>query len=314
MNRRAVVARAARFYRSFGLCPIPSRSDVKGPALRSGELARFRDGEPIPELWTEDAHWFGDNIQLVCGTAWRLAVIDLDGYLAEIVWRRWVRDRGAPRTWTVRTGGGGVHLYYTLPPGLPACPSRRIWGLWDATAKGWTKHQFVEVLGDRSLAIAPPSRHVDTGTEYRFLVGPGEIPRPAPIPIWLLDMPKITRHQTEHHMRGAPRDGGRRHKMSNQSLKRHDCREVLARLSEGAKLELAVGWGLRLASESPNAAGWHSCHAVGREDRHPSASFHPESGYYWTCDEKLSLFDLAVALGAYDSWQEACDAIGEATT
>lgn len=72
-----------------------------------------------------------------------------------------------------------------------------------------------------------------------------------------------------------------------------------------------MGWGLRVASRQPNHAGWCQCHAIGREDRNPSASVSPSSGSYWEPGEKtIGIFELGVRLGVYLDWRDAVADLG----
>ena len=84
-------------------------------------------------------------------------------------------------------------------------------------------------------------------------------------------------------------------------------KEVIDRLDFLAE---AKTWGLNVADAKPNAAGWVACHAVGRDDRKPSASFSPTTGRY--CDntdgnsDPISFFDLVQWLpnSPFKTWQE----------
>jgi hypothetical protein len=53
--------------------------------------------------------------------------------------------------------------------------------------------------------------------------------------------------------------------------------------------------------------GWHECHAINRPDVNPSASFNEASGVYhdFGTGTKLSLFDLAAAMGIYPDGRTA---------
>lgn len=302
----AEAAAAARFYHRCGYNPLPSRIDRKAPALRAYKT--FRDTLPIPAAFL--THWWTPNVQVPCGAVWGLAVVDLDGPAAALAWRAWCRSQPCPATWSVRTGSGGTHLWFTIPSTVPL-PSRRIWGLWDQEQKNWRKHCFIELLGDRALVVAPPSRHVDTGMPYAFRpgLGPRDIPQPAPLPAWVLDLPAIAApivFMPPLPARPAPRP------VCRCGLR---AREVLDRIMPDRKLAMARAWGLRVVG-TPDQNGWYRCHALGRDDRTPSAGFHAESGYYCDYSEhppaRSSLFDIAVALGVYADWRDARDALGSA--
>jgi hypothetical protein len=307
-------------YRALGYNPLPSRMDAKGPALPS--FAEYWD-RPLPADVFDD--WQTTNIQIMTGARWGLAVVDCDGTEAHTVFRRMKEHHGVChpfRTWVAHTGGGGLHYYFTLPPGLAECPSRRLWGVWDTWAgtdpcrpgsriKGdWKKHLEVRLLADRALVIAPPSLHVKTGARYEFLPGrgPEDYDRPAEAPDWLLGLPAIGTPDTRPPAPHAPAPPPPARPPGPGGTFSRD--RVLAQIQD--KVALARSWGLRFASTRPNAHGWLSCYAIDRDDRHPSASFHAETGIYHEQREgaKLSLFDLGVALGAYADWRDACNDLG----
>lgn len=317
--------RAASFYRKLGLRPLPSREDAKGPALAS-----------YAEFWRRDVPWdlylanATANVQLVCGVGAGLVVVDLDGDAGvEAFGRLEARHGGAPETWTVRTGSGGIHRYFAPPDGSEEVPRGRVWGRWD-TAGGrhgdgdWTRHEAVEVLGDQSLAIAPPSIHVETGRRYAFVPGlsPREIARPAPLPRWIAELPRLGRPD----FGGGPRrkaepppppaaDAPRR-----ATGNRYGREAVIAAIG-GRMLEAGAMAGLRFHRTTPNASGWVPTYAVSRgagpgrsaEDTRPSASFHLDTGVYMEHydREAISLFDVAALTRRFPTWQAARDAFGD---
>jgi hypothetical protein len=130
--------------------------------------------------------------------------------------------------------------------------------------------------------MVPPSIHPRTGRRYRFLDAahsPKSLPLPAPCPGWVLALRPVE----------APRRPPRPIR---------DLGHVLDAIPD--KVALARSWGLRLAANRPNASGWIPCHAVGREDRTPSASISATTGCYWEPDlGVVPLCDLGVLLGAY---------------
>jgi hypothetical protein len=313
--------RCARRYRDLGYNPLPSKRDDKRPDLDS--FCEFWR-EPIPDSVFDE--WRAPNIQLMCGAQpWRLMVVDCDGDGSERVWAAMRIHHGHidEPTWKVETGGGGIHTYYRLPPRLDACPSRRLWGLWDTwaatdTAKpgsppkgNWLRHREVRILGDGALVVAPPSIHVETGRRYRFLPGhgPNDVERPALAPDWLIEFPAAIPPQTETPMIAPPATAPR--KAPGRPLGTFYRREeVLAAIKD--KAAVARRWGLRIVARKENPNGWYACKAIDRPDDNPSASFHGRDGVYWESRDgvRLSLFDLAVALNAYETWQDARDALG----
>lgn len=58
----------------------------------------------------------------------------------------------------------------------------------------------------------------------------------------------------------------------------------------------------------PNSKGWIPCHAIGREDKSPSAAININTGSYTDRGgdgQCYSLFDFAVRVGAFGTWREA---------
>jgi hypothetical protein len=304
----------ALHFRKLGYNALPSKARLKAP-----DLDRYADhwDRPLPDSVYES--WKARNVQLMTGVRWRLCVVDCDGEEARAVWAAMCREHGhEPRTWTVETGGGGLHAYYTLPDRLDACPSRRLWGLWDTYAgrdhRGdWLKHREVRLLGDHALVIAPPSAHVETGRPYRFLdgLGPRRWERPAEAPGWLVRFPAIVAPRCTED-RPAPRVDvpARRPASNGQSFGRRDVLDAIG----PRKHEVAARYGLRLAARGPNPKGWVCCHAFDRADRVPSASIHHQTGVYHDQrdDRRLSFFDLLARLAPLDfpDWRAAVNALG----
>ncbi len=306
-------SREAERYRALGYNPMPSRTDIKGPMLSA--FAEYWE-QPLPDSVFRD--WATPNIQIMTGVRWKLAVVDCDGDQSIRVWREMCDHFGMPEpTWISRTGTGGQHWYFSLPGWLDECPSRRLWGVWDTwlgpkRTGDWRKHEEVRLLGDRALVIAPPSIHVKTGVEYRWLptLGPDEIARPAKAPSWLIRMPAIINPETVEKL-AVPRFEPVEKRPGTSSASFHPRDDVIAAIPD--KVALARSWGLRIASRKANSSGWLNCHAIDREDNNPSASFHGEAGVYSErhTGTSLSLFDLAVRLGAYANWEEAKSDLGQ---
>ena len=289
--------RWARLYRRLGFQPLPSRQDEKRPLVR---FAEWWESEAPSNLWTRHAT---TNIQIMTGRYWRLAVIDLDGPEAVKVWP--TLGPYYPRTWETGTGGGGKHIWYSLPDGLDPIPKARLWGKWDAQARegrgDWEKHTAIELLCDRSLVMAPPSVHPKTGKVYRFEPGrsPVELFRPAMIPAWVLKLPRLSAPRPE-----VPEPAPTLSRLPFKPIAgRVESRDVMDAIP--SKTAVARGWGLRFASSPQTSKGWVSVHDYNREDSHPSARFHLDSGSFWRPGEPpISLFDLGVALGHYSDWRE----------
>ena len=311
------------YFLKMGLCPLPSRMDVKGPMLPT--YAEHYEGRPVPR-WVYEK-WSTTNMQVITGvkspTATKIVVVDLDGAEAAEAWDRISSHHGYPgnKGWISQTGSGGLHHWYLLPEGTVACPSGIIWGLWDTWGRNdknpgkgdWCKHKEVRILGDNALVIAPPSIHVTTGKPYAFRedAGPRRTKRPEVAPSWLLSMPRLS----------APRFFDPTPIRTPVPYKRgfgkfYSREEVLDAVG-GDKLSIAVNeWGLVPKCDMPNLRGWCSCYVPGREipgHSKPSGSFHFMDGTFQ--DRKdlscISFFDLSVVLGAYTRWQDCRDALGD---
>lgn len=307
-----------RRYRALGLCPLPSRRDRKGPSLAS--FADHYNGVPVPEHVYRD--WEATNIQLICGTGTptdtRIAVVDCDSEMSCKRWAQICNFHGyVPRqSWGARTGGGGSHHYFLLPPDLGSCPSGLLWGLWDtwgSLGRGeWAKHQEIRLLADKSLVVAPPSIHVDTGRRYEYFPGcdPNSVLLPEPIPQWLLDMPRLETPSFSKAAKPEVREP-RTYVPGGKSYERD---QVIAGLSADLKLSLARQWRLHITG-GPNSQGWVPCFVPGREDpdrSRPSGSFNSISGVFQDRKDmtSMSFFDLAVTLGAYQTWEDCCNDLG----
>lgn len=309
----------ANYFHTLGLTPLPSRHDEKIPDLSS--YTHFYEGEPVPD----DVYrgWKSCNMQVITGTAHpgekSVVVIDLDGEEACNAWAR-ICDHHKYRptaTWLVETGSGGTHLWYSLPPTVRECPSGMIWGLYDTFGESgrgaWEKHKEIRILGDRALAMAPPSFHPETGRRYRFLPDacPNTIGWPEPIPDWLLAMPRLvtpsfTSPSSAPILRPRERLSGR-HYMRG---------EVLDAIPD--KVGLMKEWGLKFYRETPNQAGWASCFVPWREDPHgsrPSGTMHCRDGTFQDRKDMraMGFFDLAVILqpGMFTKWTECRDYCGD---
>lgn len=291
--------RWAGFYRDRGFNPLPSDPEAGHPPCRYSHLWEEKAPDDLFDRFPTT------NIQLMTGRYWRLLVLDLDGHEARVAFEVMAREHGAPLppTWITHSGGDGLHIWLRLPAGLRRPIPKAI--LW----RGEGKHSLVERFCDRSLIRVPPSIHAKTGERYRFLDkahSPARLPLPAPCPRWVLDLKPLEAPKPAPvilPMRAPARPvcaAGAPHYRAN---------EVLDAI--GDKVGLAASWGLRLASQRPNHSGWVSCHAVGREDRNPSASLSAVSGRYWEPGERtISLFELAVRLGIYLDWRDAVTDLG----
>lgn len=298
-NDVAAARRWASFYRDVrGYQPLPSRTDAKRPMLRYSQWWESKAPADLFERFETT------NVQIMTGRFWRLLVIDLDG--PEAVARWTAMTSHAPRTWITHSGGGGRHVWFTVDPACRPLPKAVLWRP-DPDSPRVKGEPAIERLCDHSLVMAPPSIHPTTGNPYRFLArcSPKDVGIPAPCPRWLLNAPAVvaTRPVLSLPERSPIRPTAR----PGSFVRAADVLDAI-----GDKTALAESWGLRIASTRPNVSGWCSCHAIGREDRNPSASFNPTTGRYWEPDTRTAgLFDLAVLLGVYARWEDARDDLAD---
>jgi hypothetical protein len=317
--------KCAEHYRRIGLCPLPSRMDVKGPLMPSYAEHYGTDekpAEPVPESVYEG--WATTNLQIITGTKsptpTKLVVVDCDGEEAVELWHR-ILERNEDTVegcWVSITGSGGVHTYYSLPDGVESCPGGLLWGLWDTYGRdgrgGWVKHKELRLLADNALVVAPPSIHVETGRPYQFTgtLNPRRVRIPRPAPGWLLSMPRLC--TPRFHEPPAPR--GTMHLGRPASGATYRREEVLDAMGD-QKLSVAKEWGLVTKSDRPNPRGWVNCYVPWREDpatsNSPSGSFHYLDG---TLQDRRDLetvpfFDLGVRIGRFQTWTECRDWCGD---
>lgn len=128
-------------------CPSPA----KHPRTMNGSAGASSDFAQIRKWW---GMWPEANIGIATGGD--LAVVDLDVSRNGIEnWEALADDNGGPLdALTVRTGGGGKHLYVRVP--------HKVQNSVDKLALG------VDVRGEGGYVVAPPSVHA-SGREYTWL-------------------------------------------------------------------------------------------------------------------------------------------------
>src|SRR5215471_9314670 len=111
----------ALIYRDMGLCPIPlyrlndsrDESGNKRPMIVGWQNLSLPDDAFLERWFCDDRH----NIGIVCGRAsGNLIVLDFDDMRA---YAKWMEVAAPPETFTVNTGGGGVHCYYRITGDMP---------------------------------------------------------------------------------------------------------------------------------------------------------------------------------------------------
>ncbi len=286
-------ARWAKFYVQHGYNCLPACANRSRPAMKT--YTQERD-EGIPESFL--ARWWTPCVQVCTGVRWNLCVIDVDGPNAEDFMDSRCLVDDLPCTWTVSTPSGGYHLWFSLPRDIVALPKVVLW------EESGVRHSAIELLGDRCLAMAPPSIREYPGGHvgvYHWDGGrsPHDLARPAELPAWVLEWAARACIASRPP---APRPGPVLKRLRRTPGGRFDPRTVMASIPD--PVAVVEAWGLRIASHTPNARGWLRCHALDREDRRPSASFHPISGYYSEPFRvRYSLFELGALIGPYLDWR-----------
>lgn len=113
-----------------------------------------------------------------CNVGWAtgqgVLCIDVDGDRGIESLRKLECDNAPlPETWTVVTGGGGLHIFFRIPEDHPVSCSQSVLG------------PKIDVRADGGYVVAAGSTHPETGKEYDWEVGPGDAPL-ADAPDWLL--------------------------------------------------------------------------------------------------------------------------------
>ena len=131
--------------------------------------------------------WPLANVGIVTGQISSLVVIDVDpGHGGEDSLEDLVTRFGAlPPTLTVRTGGGGRHLYFSAP--ADPVPVRSRVGV----APG------IDVRAEGGMIVAPPSVH-PSGKRYEWIAA-GAPAAPAPLPRWLMALVQGMRPAGQGH-------------------------------------------------------------------------------------------------------------------
>jgi hypothetical protein len=160
---------------------FPLRHDDKRPAITDWPVLATTDVGNVASYWTAGTY----NVGIACGPS-RLVVVDLDvakpGDAAPPNWAHRDISHGQQvldilaaeaqqpkpvRTFTVSTGSGGTHLYFTAPDGEPLRNS--------AGRLGW----LVDTRANGGYVVAAGS--VVAGRPYRVI----DWTPPAPLPDWI---------------------------------------------------------------------------------------------------------------------------------
>ena len=139
----------------------------KHPRIRGWQRRATSDAAQLTEWWHQRPE---ANVGVVTGRASGIVVVDVDPRNGgEDTLHALERQHGKlPRTPSVKSGGGGSHYYFQAPAALRAT----------------TLDDGVDLLGENSLVIAPPSLHA-SDRAYEWDQHPAEVELAA-LPDWIL--------------------------------------------------------------------------------------------------------------------------------
>lgn len=144
-------------------CPSPG----KHPRVGSGHTAATSDLDQVRAWWEK---WPDSNVGIATGGGF--FVLDVDtgpGKVGPESLESLIAQHGdLPETYTVSTGSGGLHFYFSCPGKVPNSASK--------------VGKDLDIRGDGGYVLAPPSNHLKG--VYSVLL---EVP-PAPAPEWLLSL------------------------------------------------------------------------------------------------------------------------------
>lgn len=177
----SMISQAERLAILYGLAVFPLQAGGKAPLTRHG----FKDATKDPTEFTRLVAGRLCNLGIATGALSGVWVLDID-----------LRDDGnesvrklqaaygqLPKTWTVKTGGRGRHLYFKYDASHPVGCGTKLAGL---AGLDWR--------GNGGYVVAPPS---ETESEYQWIQAPWDVPL-ASAPEGLL---KLTLRHSQTAMR-----------------------------------------------------------------------------------------------------------------
>lgn len=223
----------------YGFCVIPLNG--KRPAIKDWPSKASSDPDVLHH-WAKlykSANW-----GFATGKKSGITALDIDGKWALNTLQELEQQHGILPGPRVKTGGGGIHLYFQYSPDLQN-------GL--RVTKPGEKGEIL-ICGDGRQLVAPGSVHPDTGNVYVWMerCSPSECPI-KPVPAWLQDwvlsnagvkrqsaQSKDTSRatkaaQTEHNATAVAVEEGSR----NHELHAWVCEQVFRVLNSGQQLDYA---------------------------------------------------------------------------
>ncbi len=204
------------FARSNNFSFFPVFPGTKKPVIKWDEFQNCHPSEEKYSSWSQQ--WPNMNVGIVTGKISDLIVVDLDTY-------KWEIDRSQfelPKTFSVRSGWGGVHYYYSYPDGETVKNSVGIFPHVDIRWEGW-------------YVVGPYSIH-ESWKIYEIIDDNGG--KFAPCPAWVYEIQKeksLNQLSTE-----IVHTEGTRNNSMTQIIGRelHNCeKEDLPKIWENFKLQ-----------------------------------------------------------------------------
>jgi putative DNA primase/helicase len=158
------------WYADLGLQVFPCKSGAKTPLTEHGFKDASECPEQIQEWWDR---WPSANVAVATGEVSGIVVLDIDkkhgGFQSLAALEK---EHGTlPESWTARTGGGGIHVYFKHP-------GTRVPNSAGKVGEG------LDIRGDGGYVLLPPSGH-ESGNNYEWKHPPETL---ADAPAWLLEL------------------------------------------------------------------------------------------------------------------------------
>lgn len=149
--------RRAKVYLAWGFVPIPIRLNEKRPFGCEWQATRKHDAIQRIKTALNYYEWKHElNLGVLCGAPSGVVVLDIDLRNGGVEkWEKEVEAHGAPDTFTVRTGSGGLHLYFKYTGDAVNLPTST-----NALGLGW------DIRSASGQVLGPFSMHPDKKVPY----------------------------------------------------------------------------------------------------------------------------------------------------
>ncbi|MFA5091647.1 MAG: bifunctional DNA primase/polymerase [Candidatus Paceibacterota bacterium] len=170
-------------YISWGFVPLPLTPGEKRPFGVRWQRTTMSEARSKVLSAMEKTGWKGLNLGVLCGKASGVVVLDIDAKKGGLErWKAATARFGAPHTFTVQTGGGGLHLYFRYDEETAFLKTS-----FDTLGPGW------DIRSEGGQVVGPYSIHPETKKPYSILTCFDERYEPygkpiiSPMPRWIYD-------------------------------------------------------------------------------------------------------------------------------